>query len=175
MLAATVGMILVWLATHNQSQHATASLAVLDGASVAMRRATASFPEAGKVRPAIASIVPSRGERSTNSLTGLGLAARSSTGGPASAGANNALQLRFSGDSSVEIVGVDGRVIEHDTVEAGSVRSYSTSAVASVEIGSPSAVLVLRNGQPLNLKPFHDANQTRFRLSSAGEPAPVRD
>jgi hypothetical protein len=34
---------------------------------------------------------------------------------------------------------------------------------------------MLRNNEPLNIKPFQKANVTRFTLSSDGTPTPVRD
>jgi cytoskeleton protein RodZ len=182
-LAATVALPVVWFAIHNQSLQPRASLASLDGTSIAAHKSSnpaisSVNAEARKARgesPVIASIAPLGSYGWSGSHDGGGSAATVTGVGNVPDATHTGLQLRFSGDSSVDIVGVDGRVIEHDTVEAGSVRNYQTAAVASVEIGNPGAVLVLRNGEPLDLRPFHGADATRFTLSSDGKPAPVRD
>jgi len=83
--------------------------------------------------------------------------------------------MRFSGDSWVDVVGIDGRVIEHGIVEAGSVRNYQTVAIARITIGNSNSVLVLRNDEPLDIRPFQKANVARFKLSSDGNPAPVNN
>jgi cytoskeleton protein RodZ len=154
-LAATVAFLAIWLPIHNQSHRSVAPLAALDGTTIGLRKASAATHSGAN-----ATAVKTREESPAAT-------------GPASAAA--ALQLRFSGDSWVDIVGLDGKVIEHGTIDAGSVRNYRTTAIASVEIGNPGAVLVLRNGQPLDLRSFQDTNATRFTLSSDGKPAPVRD
>ncbi len=172
-LTATIVLPVVWLATHNQLPQSAASLTALDSVPVAAQGAAGSADAgAGEARnqpPVVASIAPFGSYRWNEGST----AQATSAAGPAAA--NTALQLRFSGDSWVDIVGTNGRVIEHDTVAAGTVRNYRTAAVARVAIGNPGSVLVLRNGEPLDLKPFQNANQTRFTLSSDGKPAPVRD
>ena len=173
-LTATIVLPVVWLATQHQLPQAAASLTALDSSPVPAQNSTvamghganAAAGEARSASPVVASIAP---------FGSYGWASPSAANPTGQMTANTALQLRFSGDSWVDIVGVDGRVIEHGAVEAGSVRNYQTVAVARVAIGNPGSVLVLRNGEPLDLKPFQGANQTRFTLSSDGKPAPVRD
>lgn len=94
---------------------------------------------------------------------------------PSVASHHDELQLRFSGDNWVDVLGANGRVIERGRVPAGSVRQYRTSAVARVAIADPASVVVLRDGEPVDLTPFRGADRTRFALSSAGQPTPVRD
>jgi cytoskeleton protein RodZ len=182
-LAAAMALLVVWLGAH-QPKLSRTSLAVLDGTSVTEHNAVAAaapdgnngeLREAHTVQHLLAGGASLRPNPGTNSSAGGRVPATASTSGVAPVDANNALQLRFSGDSWIDIVGVDGHVIEHDTVQAGSVRSYPTTTVASVEIGNPGAVQVLRNGRPLDLRSFPGANAKRFTLSSGGEPAPARD
>ena len=173
-LTATIVLPVVWLATQHQLPQAVASLTALDSSPVpaqntivAMGHGTnAAAGDARSASPVVASIAP---------FGSYGWASPSTTYPNGKMTANTALQLRFSGDSWVDIVGIDGHVIERGAVEAGSVRNYQTVAVARVAIGNPGSVLVLRNGEPLDLKPFQGANQTRFTLSSDGKPAPVRE
>jgi cytoskeleton protein RodZ len=184
-LTATIVLPVVWLATHNQLPQSTASLTVLDGAPVAARNAAnpvragahAEVRDAHNESPVVASIAPFGNYHWTSASNDGATAAV-----PAIAAANplhdaskHMLQLRFSGDSWVDVVGIDGRVIEHGIVEAGSMRNYQSTAIARVTIGNSNSVLVLRNNEPLDIKPFQKANVTRFTLSSDGTPTPVRD
>lgn len=183
-LTATIVLPVIWLATHNQLPQSTASLTALDGAPVAANSGTKTAhtgsdtkaSDAHNEQPVVASIAPFGNYRWASSSNDGGNAAA-----PATAAANpiqaapNMLQMRFSGDSWVDIVGIDGRVIEHGNVAAGSVRDYQTTAIARVTIGNSNSVLVLRDNEPLDIKPFQKANVTRFTLSSDGKPAPVRD
>ena len=51
----------------------------------------------------------------------------------------------------------------------------AVDALARVDIGNARAVMVLRNGEPLDISPFRGVNASRFRLSSDGKPAPASD
>ena len=184
-LTATIVLPVVWLATHNQLPQSTASLAALDGAPVAASSAAhaarngahAVARDAHNEAPVVASIAPF-GSYRWSSASNDGATPKvplTTATKPLHDVPNNMLQMRFSGDSWVDIIGIDGRVIEHGTVEAGSVRNYQTTAVARVTIGNSNSVLVLRNNEPLDIKPFQKANVTRFTLSSDGTPTSVRD
>lgn len=188
-LTATIVLPVVWLATHNQLPQSTASLTALDGAPVATNNADkpsrtgahAGARDARNAAPVVASIAPFGNYRWTSAPNG-GAAAAVATPAVATPVAanpldapNTMLQMRFSGDSWVDVIGIDGRVMEHGIVEAGSVRNYQTAAVARVTIGNSNSVLVLRNNEPLDIKRFQKANVARFTLSSDGTPAPVRD
>ncbi len=171
-LTATIVLPVVWLATHNQLTQSTAALTALDGAPVAAtgaanaERAKTEIRDAHNEPPVVASIAPFGSYRWAG-------AAGASTANPGSMNASTALQMRFSGDSWVDIVGTDGRVIEHGTVSAGSVRNYQANAIARVTFRNSNSVLVLRNDEPLDLSAFQKANMTRFTLSSDGKPAPI--
>jgi cytoskeleton protein RodZ len=185
-LTATIVLPVVWLATHNQLPQSTASLTALDGAPVAANGAAkaartgahAVARDTHSEAPVVASIAPfgnyrwasARNDGATTAAVPATLAANPLHDAP-----NHTLQMRFSGDSWVDVIGIDGRVIEHGIVEAGSVRNYQSSAIARVTIGNSNSVLVLRNNEPLDIKPFQKANVTRFTLSSDGTPTPVRE
>lgn len=85
------------------------------------------------------------------------------------------LELKFSGDSWVQVVGNDGSKLEEGILGAGQERSYNPGDVASVRLGNTSAVEVRNAGQPVDLAPFSRANVARFTLSSDGSLAPVSD
>ena len=181
-LTATIVLPVVWLATHNQLPQSTASLTALDRAPVAANGAakasrTGGHAEARDVhgeQPVVASIAPFGNYRWTSaSNDGATTAAPATAANSIQVAPGNNLQMRFSGDSWVDIVGIDGRVIEHGLVEAGSVRNYQSTAVARVTIGNSNSVLVLRNDEPLDITPFQKANVARFTLSSDGNPVPV--
>ncbi|MFD0323383.1 MULTISPECIES: RodZ domain-containing protein [Lysobacter] len=93
----------------------------------------------------------------------------------AQAQAAKTLNLKFSGDSWVQIVGTDGSKLEEGILGAGQERSYTPGDVASVRLGNTSAVEVRNAGQPVDLAPFSRANVARFTLSSDGSLAPVSD
>jgi len=184
-LTATIVLPVVWLATHNQLPQSTASLTALDGAPVAANVVAKTARTAGHAdardahndSPVVASIAPFGNYRWTGASNDGTTAAvlPAAAANPLHDDPNHMLQMRFSGDSWVDVVGIDGRVIEHGIVEAGSVRNYQTTAIARVTIGNSNSVLVLRNNEPVDIKPFQKANVTRFALSSDGNPAPVRD
>jgi cytoskeleton protein RodZ len=183
-LTATIVLPVVWLATHNQLPQSTASLTALDGAPVAAnptktartgRHAVAR--DARSEAPVVASIAPFGNYRwtSTSNDGPAAVVPVTTAANPIQVAPDNMLQMRFSGDSWVDVIGIDGRVIEHGIVKAGSVRNYQTTAISRVTIGNSNSVLVLRNNEPLDTKLFQKANVTRFALSSGGTPAPVRD
>lgn len=94
------------------------------------------------------------------------------TPGPASAEDTNGLVLRFSGDSWVEVIGRNGKRLEHNLVRAGESRRFDRAAVASVLLGNAAGVEALLDGEEVNLEPFRRANVARFEVSSDGSLAP---
>jgi len=86
-----------------------------------------------------------------------------------------ALTLRLTGDSWVQVVAGDGRVLESSLLRAGEQRSYAQGEVARIVLGNAGAVTVQRNGQPQDLTPYLRANVARFTVSSDGSLAPAAD
>lgn len=91
---------------------------------------------------------------------------------PIPARAEPALSLEFAGDSWVEIVGSDGRVLESGLLSAGERRSYAAGEVARMKLGNASVVRVEHEGQVQDLTPYLRANVARFTVSSDGSLAP---
>ena len=86
-----------------------------------------------------------------------------------------ALSLRFSGDSWVEVMGGDGRILEQALLHAGDRRNYDAGEVAAVVLGNASAVEVRQQGRKADIGPFLRANVARFTVSSDGSLAPAVD
>ena len=185
-LTATIVLPVVWLATHDRLPQATAALTTLD-APQPLAGNKALLPMANESRhsiqhtepPIAASMTPFgnfHGYDQPESIAVIGKTANTlSTTDvlPAvNAGAPGAgLQLRFSGDSWIDLEAADGRVIERGMIAAGTVRNYPAGMVATVTIGNAGSVVVLLNGQPLDSAQFQRANIERFTLSSDGNPA----
>ena len=187
-LTATIILPVIWLATRHGLPQTPEPLAVLDVSQAAGRhtakpatRRTSPNPQP----PVAASMAPFAGYRggAENEPAAVQLpttAATAATSAQATEAAvvapdENGLQLRFDGDSWVELTGAGGQPIERGMIHAGSVRSYHTGAIARVVIGNVASVRVLQDGQPLDLSAFSHANLARFTLSSAGKPAPAAD
>ncbi len=85
------------------------------------------------------------------------------------------LSLRLSADSWVEVAAPDGRLLEKSLLRAGQEMHYRIEDVGSVELGNASAVIVRRNGTPVDLTPYLRSNVARFTVSSAGSLSPVAD
>lgn len=185
-LTATIVLPVIWLATHNHLPQSAASLTSLDAPIMAAGKtarsadaaaATAAFTAEPRNQPPIAaSMAPFASYRGTGQPEGSGTASPTmiaATAAAASAPVSaNGLQLRFSGDSWVDLVAPNGHAIEHGVIEAGSVRNYPAGTIAKVSIGNAGSVLVLQNGQPLDLAQFSRANVARFTLSSDGKLVP---
>lgn len=84
-----------------------------------------------------------------------------------------AIQLRFNGDSWVQILAPDGRTVEEGLLPAGSTRAYAGGDVGRIVIGNAGAVSVEHAGKALDLAPFRRANVARFTVSSDGSLVPV--
>lgn len=86
--------------------------------------------------------------------------------------ARPALALEFDGDSWVEIVGPDGRVVESGLLKAGDRRSFAAGEVSRMKLGNAAAVRVLNDGREQDLAPYVRASVARFAVSSDGSLAP---
>jgi cytoskeleton protein RodZ len=91
------------------------------------------------------------------------------------AAGSDALVLRLTGDSWVQVVARDGRTIEKGLMSAGMVKSYPAADVGRVTLGNAAAVVVQRGDRALDTAQFQRANVARFTVSSDGSLAPVRD
>lgn len=78
------------------------------------------------------------------------------------------LELRFSGDSWIEVFGRDGSVVERALARDGEARRFAASDVGRVTIGNVGATEVVLNGSRVNLDAVRAANVARFALSSDG-------
>ena len=81
---------------------------------------------------------------------------------------NRMLELRFSGDSWIEVIGRDGAPIERVLARQGEFRLFDVGAVGRVTIGNVDATDVRIDGSAVNLDPVRAANVARFALSSDG-------
>lgn len=79
-----------------------------------------------------------------------------------------ALELRFTGDSWIEVFGRDGGVVERTLAREGDARRFAASDVGRVTIGNVDATEVVLNGSRVNLDAVRAANVARFALSSDG-------
>jgi len=84
-----------------------------------------------------------------------------------------ALQLEFTGDSWLQVVGRDGRLLEQALVHAGESRSFEPGQVGRVVLGNASVVRVQQAGAIVDLAPFQRANVARFAVSSDGSVVPA--
>lgn len=94
---------------------------------------------------------------------------------PSRPAAAPALSLRLSGDSWVQVIASDGRILEEGLLPAGETRSYANGAVARIVLGNAAMVEVERSGELVDLAPYLHANVARFTVSSDGSLAPVAD
>lgn len=85
------------------------------------------------------------------------------------------LNLRFRGESWVQIIAPDGSSIEQALLKAGDERSYAKGQVGRIVLGNAAAVEVQHAGSTVDLTPFQRANVARFAVSSEGSLAPVAD
>ncbi|WP_368563880.1 RodZ domain-containing protein [Pseudoxanthomonas sp. UTMC 1351] len=85
------------------------------------------------------------------------------------------LNLRFRGESWVQIIAPDGTSIEQALLKAGDERSYAKGQVGRIVLGNAAAVEVQHAGSTVDLTPFQRANVARFAVSSEGSLAPVAD
>ena len=84
-----------------------------------------------------------------------------------------ALNLEFSGDSWVEVIGHDGARLAYGLMRDGESRKFDRAAVARVSLGNSGAVKVRMNGEVMDIAPYRRANVARFTVSSDGSLAPA--
>jgi len=82
------------------------------------------------------------------------------------------VDVRFNGDSWVQLYGLDGTIVEKGVVHAGDHRALQPDAVGRLVLGNASAVQVVVRGEAIDLTPYIRANVARFTLSSDGSLAP---
>lgn len=78
------------------------------------------------------------------------------------------LELRFVGESWIEVFDRDGGVVERALAREGESRRFAASDVGRVTIGNVEATEVVLNGSRVNLDAVRAANVARFALSSEG-------
>ena len=78
------------------------------------------------------------------------------------------LELRFTGDSWIEVFGRDGDVVERALAREGEARRFAAADIGRVTIGNVEATEVVLNGSRVNLDAVRAANVARFALSSDG-------
>lgn len=78
------------------------------------------------------------------------------------------LELRFTGDSWIEVFGRDGAVVERVLAKDGETRAFAAAEVGRVTIGNVDATEVVLDGSRVNLDAVRAANVARFALSSDG-------
>lgn len=87
---------------------------------------------------------------------------------PTLSSSSGQLELRFSGDSWIEVFGRDGGVVERVLAQDGDVRRFPIADVGRVTIGNVGATEVALDGSRVNLDAVRAANVARFALSSDG-------
>jgi cytoskeleton protein RodZ len=87
---------------------------------------------------------------------------------PTLSGARGQLELRFTGDSWIEVFGRDGSVVDRALAQDGDVRRFPIADVGRVTIGNVEATEVALDGSRVNLDAVRAANVARFALSSDG-------
>ena len=146
----------VWLATQTHMDVVADGAAPLDiqaPAGTAQRTAKAgAVAEDEDPRPLVASLAP--------------MPQRADAAG---------LSLRFNGDSWIEVLDADGKLVEQALVHDGDRRSYDAGEVGSMVLGNAAAVEVRQQGRKVDLSPWLRANVARFTVSSDGSLVPAAD
>lgn len=83
------------------------------------------------------------------------------------------LVLRAEDDSWIQISDRKGQVLDSVLLKAGEHREYADGQVGHVVLGNAPAVVVERNGQPLDISQWQRASVARFAVSSDGFPTQV--
>lgn len=89
------------------------------------------------------------------------------------ASADGRLQLRFAGDSWIDIAGPQGQVVEKALVGSGQQRSYELAQVSRVVLGNATQVQASIGGRAIDLTAMGRSNVARFTVSSDGSVSPV--
>lgn len=127
----------------------------------------------GVAAPLDAPIDPRRGEAEAQPASQPRTMVASMTPMPTAAPANPDIVIRTSGESWVEVVGLDGATLEKGLLAAGIERRFPASQVARLTIGNASAVELRHQGRSVDMTRFGNANVARFTVSSDGVLAPA--
>jgi len=87
---------------------------------------------------------------------------------PAAGPGQVSLQLKFSGDSWVEIFDGSGKAVLYDLGKAGSERTVTATAPLSVTLGNGTVVGIAVNGRPLPPPPRTQGVISRFSIGADG-------
>jgi cytoskeleton protein RodZ len=87
---------------------------------------------------------------------------------PAAGPGQVSLQLKFAGDSWVEIFDGSGKAVLYDLGKAGSERTVTATAPLSVTLGNGTVVGIAVNGQPLPPPPRTQGVISRFSIGADG-------
>lgn len=190
LVTAAIAGPIVWVVTHRAPADAPLAVAPLDAGPVAdeaglsrplavalpptsaagtgvvdgvVADEAAPVPTSARPEPVVASLTPFYGPSSEPAIA------------PAIGAPAPGLVLRFSGESWIEVHGIDGRRIEEALLRAGDERIYAAGEVGHVTLGNAAAVEVLRDGTTVDLAPFRraNANVARFTVSSDGRLGPT--
>jgi cytoskeleton protein RodZ len=96
---------------------------------------------------------------------------------PVANAAGSQLDLRFSGESWVEISDADGRRLLHGLIEAGGARALNGTPPLRVVLGNSPAVALQMNGRPVSIEGLaHRDGSARLLIDAAGHAtaAPAR-
>lgn len=82
--------------------------------------------------------------------------------------------INFRGPSWIDVVDIQGALLERGTIAAGESRSFPADRVGRITLGDSSVVDVSVAGAAVDLAPYREAKLARFAVSSEGEllPAP---
>ncbi|WP_101927684.1 MULTISPECIES: helix-turn-helix domain-containing protein [Luteimonas] len=100
---------------------------------------------------------------------------RTPAAAPAAVPETTMLELRFSGQSWINISAPDGAQVEQALMQAGEQRRFEADDVGRMVLGNAGAVELLRDGVVQDLSRFKRADVARFTVSSDGVLAPVAE
>ena len=162
----------VWFATRTHFDAPAPNTASLD---VIPATVAVAPPQGASAEPAAVASVPASApaERpaATPYMASLTPVPRPAATAPVAA--SGALEMKFSGDSWVDIAGPEGGTVEKALIRAGQTRSFNPGQIGRVVLGNASAVEVQQNGAMIDLEPYRRANVARFAVSSEGSVVPV--
>ncbi len=124
--------------------------------------------DAAEVSPSVAAATPEPVEAPVETLSASPLPTPVAASLAGVLPATPQLELRFVGDSWIEVFGRDGDVVERTLAREGDTRRFAASDVGRVTIGNVEATEVVLNGSRVNLDAVRAANVARFALSSDG-------
>ncbi len=144
-----------------------AGLAVPTSAAPVRVSGGAASPPSPSVAPVVAAPIPAgTGDASLAPVIPPATVVAGLAGGGAAD--SGTLELRFTADSWIEVMGRDGEAIERALARGGEARRFGAADVARVTIGNVEATEVRLDGSLVNLDAVRAANVARFALSSDG-------